>query len=154
LWTPRKCTALVDQFLGQTDERVAQIGVAGEVADAGLGRRLGDLGRFAGIEPDRLFGVEVLAGGDGGERDLSVQVRGHADVDDVDVAVGHQLAPVAGRAAEAVARGCLRGQRVAGIADQFERRQRRGVCEHGRHRAVAVEVATKPTPMRPMRTCF
>ena len=84
----------VDDLLDQGDGGHAAVVVADEVGDAGLldggDHRLA----FGGGAGEGLFGDDGLAGFGGGDGDLGVEVVGDADVDEVDVGAGDQLAPV------------------------------------------------------------
>ncbi|MEG8037531.1 hypothetical protein QP157_20095 [Sphingomonas sp. LR61] len=59
------------------------------------------LGLFDGVR-ERLLAQDVLAGLERGDRDLDVRRSGRHDVDDVDVRVGHDGAPVGRRSLPAV----------------------------------------------------
>ena len=57
----------------------------------------------------------MTPGGEGGKGDQGVQIRGRGDVDDIDLGVGHEDAPIAGRFchAELLCLGARR-RRIAG----------------------------------------
>ena len=65
---------------------------------------------------ERLLAVDVLAGGNSGERHLLVHGVGRGDVDHVDGRVVNQRPPVAGAFLEAEARGGVGGERVVASA--------------------------------------
>ena len=76
---------------GLANGRVVAVGEGDRRDQAGVARRVGEAGGAGGVERDRLFDDDVLAGRDRGERERQVQVVRGADVDDVDRLGGDQL---------------------------------------------------------------
>ena len=97
-----------DHLAREAEHRVAEIVEADLRLDAG---RLGGLGHLASVGRERrqrLLAIDVLAGGDRGQRHLLVQRVRRGDVDEVDVGIGDERAPVAGRVRKAERGGGLR----------------------------------------------
>ena len=88
-----------DEVAGERGRRNAAVGESDHREDAAGRGALGggghDLGLGDGVG-ERLLAEHVLAGLEGGDRDLGVRVAGGHDVDDVDVVAGDRLAPVGG----------------------------------------------------------
>ena len=116
----RADVAAVDQLLGQHRRRGLDVVEGDHGLDAGLARGGRHLLGFGQRDRQRLLAVDVLAGGDGGERHLLVHGVRRGDVDDVDGGVVHQRAPVAGALLEAEARGGVGGERVVGVGQHVE----------------------------------
>ena len=88
-----------DEVAGEGGRRNAAVGVAEHRVDALRGGLLGGGGHGLGLGDgvrERLLAEHVLAGLEGGDRDLGVRAARRDDVDDVDVVAGDRVAPVGG----------------------------------------------------------
>ena len=86
--------ALVDQLPGEAHRGHAAVVVPDHVRHAGLLDRGHHRLALGHVHGERLLAQDRLAVGGRRQRDLLVQVVGHADVDGVDVVALDQLAPV------------------------------------------------------------
>ena len=117
--------ALGHELVGEGDRRHASVVEPHEgPAHRGGGRRRHRLGvgERAG---ERLLAGDVLAGLEGGDRLLGVDVVRRGDVDEVDVVGGDRGAPVGGRPGPAPAGG--EGRQLVGVAGAHEVHRRRGI---------------------------
>ena len=109
-------------------------------------RRRGELGGAGGVEGDRLLADDVLARLEGGGRERHVQVVGRADVDDVDLVGGDQLARRSRRrarpAARPRARCALSGEEAATPASRAPARRAERACTR----------PMNPAPITPARS--
>ena len=90
-----------DHVARQGQKRVLQVVVADLRADTLRLRRLHHGAGVLGMGRDGFLAMDMLAGGDGGQRHLAMDQIGGGDGDDLDGGVGDQLAPVLGHPLEA-----------------------------------------------------
>ncbi len=139
-----------DDLSGERRDRVLQVVEPDERLHP---RRLGG-GRHPSRPLDarsqRLLAVDVLAGGDGSERHLLVEMVGGRDVDDIDVRILHQRAPVAGGAGEPQPLGGTGGRGRIDVGQHLET-DVGGQLEHGGGGAIGkgVSLADEPAPDEP-----
>ncbi len=130
----------LEQLAGQPHGRHEAVVEGAQVDDAGRLHALPDVVRLGGVAAERLLADDVLAGLGGGHRRLGVQRVRAGVVEQLDLGVGDQLAPVADVALEPeLPRGLGHGLLVAARDGHQPRPQRRrpGLVGEG---AVAVGV--------------
>ena len=114
-----------DHLPREHQQRVLQIVVPGVGLDPARLGRLHHRPRVLGAGRDRLLAVDVLAGGDRGQRHLPVHEIGGGDGDDLDGGIGDEGPPIGGCALEAELALCpLRGFAVV-VGDDFQHRPAR-----------------------------
>ena len=113
---------LAHQLPGMGDGGVLEVVEAHQRRDAGGLHRIEHGLGLGGTVGERLLAIDVLAGLGRGDGDLGMRVVGRGDVDDVDVRVGHELAPVGGPAAEPQLRRLCLGHVGAHVGYHLEHR--------------------------------
>ena len=138
----------LDDLTEPLQDRVEAAVVGDGQHDSGPLRRRDDLSAVPGRDRQRLLAEDVLAGLDGGERMLGVQMVWRADEDGVDLGVGAQLLDSGVRPCDAVRPCVLLGASQVRPRDRDDTRAI--LCE--RTGGDAFASVTLPAPTNPQRT--
>ena len=87
---------LFNHFLRLSDGRYAAVVVADHVSDLGLGDSLQHLAALFNIHRQRFFAENVFARLGRSNRDLGMGIIRRIDIDDIDLGIGNNIAPVRG----------------------------------------------------------
>src|SRR5262249_47321503 len=109
-----------DEVARQYHHWIAEIVESDLSLDSGDFSRIRHFASVAGPRRERLFEVDMLAGGDRCERDLLVKRVGRGEVDDVDLGIRNEAFPVATGVGKAEA-ACRDGSKFVGpVRDRMQ----------------------------------